>query len=496
MQPYQALEKRFDRLSHVGGAASVLHWDWAAMMPAGGAQARASQLATLAEISHEMLTDARVGDWLAAAEADRGSLDDWQRANLREMRRAYDHATAVGADLVRALSEAESTSEMAWRKAREADDFDQLRPHLEKLVALVRESAQAKADRLGLSPYDALLDQFDPGRRAGEVDRIFDELLGWMPGLLDRVLAKQDREPAPALPEGPFPAERQRALGLELMAVLGFPFDHGRLDVSHHPFSGGVPEDLRITTRYDEADFTESLMAVLHETGHALYEHNLPKDWRHQPVGQARGMSMHESQSLLIEMQACRSRAFLHFAAPIVRKHFDGTGAAWEADNLHRLYTRVKPGLIRVTADEVTYPFHVILRYRLERAMIAGDLAVKDLPEAWRAGMQDLLGLTPEDNRDGCMQDIHWPSGAFGYFPTYTLGALTAAQLFAAAKEADADIEPGIARGDFKPLLAWLGANVHGLGSKLEVGDLVRHATGRPLDASAYKAHLERRYLA
>lgn len=496
MQPYQALEKRFSRLSHVGGAASMLHWDWATMMPAGGAQARAAQLATLAEISHELLTDARVGEWLAAAEAECSALDDWQSANLREMRRAYDHATAVSAELVRARSEAESTAEMAWRQAREANDFSQLCPHLENLVALVRETAQAKADRLGLSPYDALLDGFDPGRRSQEVDRIFGQLLDWLPDLLDRVLARQESEPAPVLPDGPFSVERQRALGLELMTVLGFPFENGRLDVSHHPFSGGVPDDLRITTRYDEADFTESLMAVLHETGHALYEYNLPQDWRHQPVGKARGMSIHESQSLLVEMQACRSRAFLNFAAPIVRRHFDGTGAAWEAENLHRLYTRVRPGLIRVTADEVTYPFHVILRYRLERDMIAGNLAVRDLPEAWRAGMQELLGLAPEDDRDGCMQDIHWPSGAFGYFPTYTLGALTAAQLFAAATQADAGIEPGIARGDFKPLLSWLGANVHGLGSKLEVGELVRHATGRPLDAAAYKAHLERRYLA
>jgi carboxypeptidase Taq len=279
------------------------------------------------------------------------------------------------------------------------------------------------------------------------------------------------------------------------MEVLGFDFAHGRLDESAHPFTGGVPDDVRITTRYDEGDFTKSLMAVLHETGHALYELGLPRAWRYQPVGRARGMTVHESQSLLIEMQACRSRAFLELAAPILREAFGGEGPAWEPENLARIYTEVKPDFIRVDADEVTYPAHVILRYRLEKQMVAGGLEVADLPAAWGAEMKGLLGIVPPNDRLGCLQDIHWPDGAWGYFPTYTLGAMTAAQLFEAAQRADPDVYPGIGRGDFGPLRAWLRSNVHGQGSLLSTEDLLVHATGRPLDAGIYLAHLRARYL-
>jgi carboxypeptidase Taq len=226
-----------------------------------------------------------------------------------------------------------------------------------------------------------------------------------------------------------------------------------------------------------------------------MYERGLPAAWRTQPVGQARGMSVHESQSLLIEMQACRGREFLAFAAPLLREAFGGDGPAWESENLYRHYTRVAPGYIRVEADEVTYPAHVILRYRLERAMIAGDLSLADLPGAWAEGMRRLIGIVPPDDRLGCLQDIHWPDGAWGYFPTYTLGAMTAAQLFAAARAADPDIVPAIARGDFAPLFAWLRANVHGLASLLPTDALLVRATGRPLDTAAFTAHLEARYL-
>jgi carboxypeptidase Taq len=279
------------------------------------------------------------------------------------------------------------------------------------------------------------------------------------------------------------------------MKRLGFDFEHGRLDISLHPFCGGTPDDVRITTRYDETNFTRALMGVLHETGHALYERGLPAAWRRQPVGDARGMSVHESQSLLMEMQACRSREFLEFAAPLLRAAFGGKGKAWEADNLYRVYTQVERGFIRVDADEVTYPAHVILRYRLEKAMVAGDLEIEDLPGEWNRGMRELVGVTPPSDREGCLQDIHWYDGAWGYFPTYTLGAMTAAQLFAAAKRAVPGIPDAIARGDFAPLLGWLRANVHGKASSLSTDALLRAATGSSLDARVYEDHLRRRYL-
>ncbi len=345
--------------------------------------------------------------------------------------------------LVEALSKANAACEAVWREARPKSDFAMIRPRLEEVVRLHREAAEAKAARLGTTPYDALLDAWEPGGRSAEIDRLFEPLARFLRPLLEEVLELQLREPGAVIPEGPFPIPAQRGLCERLMRRVGFDFDHGRLDVSRHPFCGGTPDDVRITTRYDDADFTSSLMGVLHETGHALYERGLPAAWRYQPVGSARGMSLHESQSLLIEMQACRSRPFIAYLAPLAREAFGGHGIAWEPDNLARLYRRVSRSLIRVEADEVSYPAHVILRYKLERAMLAGELAVAELPGAWAEEMERLLGIAPPDDRRGCLQDIHWYDGAWGYFPTYTLGAMTAAQLFDAAQRA----EPALLRG-------------------------------------------------
>jgi carboxypeptidase Taq len=465
------------------------------MMPEGGADVRGDQMATLKVIAHEEMTAPAMADLLSAAEDAAPALDDWQRANLREMRRAWVHAAAVPADLVEALSKAVSVAEMRWRSARAENDFAGLLPDLRRVLDLTREVARIKAAKLGVSPYDALLDEYEPGGASAEIDRVFDDLAAFLPGFIDAVLAKQARGPAALAVPGPFAADKQRELALKLMASLGFDFNHGRLDTSHHPFCGGVPDDVRITTRWDERDFLSGLMAVLHETGHALYERGLPPRWRHQPVGEARGMSAHESQSLLVEMQACRSREFIAYLAPLAAAAFGGDGPAWGADNLYRIYTRVERSLIRVDADEVTYPAHVILRYRLEKAMVAGDLELPDLPAAWNEAMRELVGIVPPDDRTGCLQDIHWPGGAWGYFPTYTLGAMTAAQLFDAATRGDPGIRPAIARGDFAPLMGWLRANLHAKGSLLPMRDLLAQATGKPLDPAIYKQHLRRRYL-
>ncbi|MDE2230100.1 MAG: carboxypeptidase M32 [Alphaproteobacteria bacterium] len=491
---YATLELRFKRLGLVNEAVAMLNWDTAAMMPEGAASARADQLAELKVVAHEMLADPRLPDLLDDAARDR--LDDWQRANLAEMRRLWLHATAVPGTLVAAYSKACSECEMAWRKARPANDYASVQPLLQRVLDLTREVAAAKADKLGTSPYEALLDQFEPGGRVAEIDRLFDHLADRLPALIEGALAAQAARAAPMRPAGPFPVEAQRVAARRLMTRLGFEFDHGRLDQSLHPFCGGTPDDVRITTRYDEADFARALMGVLHETGHALYERGLPAAWRHQPVGEARGMSIHESQSLLIEMQVCRSREFLEFAAPVLRDCFGGSGPAWTAENLYRLGTRVARSLVRVDADEVTYPAHVILRYRLERALIASELELADLPDAWAEGMELLLAVAPPDDRHGCLQDIHWYDGAWGYFPTYTLGAMTAAQLYDAAQRAEPAIPGAIARGDFAPLLTWLRANVHGLGSRFSAREILVRATGKPLDAAIFEAHLRVRYLA
>ncbi|MFN3671076.1 MAG: carboxypeptidase M32 [Bosea sp. (in: a-proteobacteria)] len=493
MSAYAQLSSHFARISALSNAIGILSWDHAAMMPAGAAETRAESMALLQVLRHGMATEPRIGDWLGDAEAD-ASLGEWERANLREIRRQWTVDTALPADLVEASSKAISTCEMRWRQARADSDFAGLLPSLSEVLKLQREIGRAKGGRLGLSPYDALLNDYEPGGRSQRIDALFDDLADFLPGFTQEALEAQARRPRPADPEGPFPVERQRALGLTMMKALGYDFERGRLDVSMHPFCGGADNDVRITTRYDEADFARALMGVLHETGHALYEQGRPQAWLNQPVGQARGMSIHESQSLLVEMQACRSREFLSYAAPLMREAFAAEGPGWEADAIWRRYTRVEPGFIRVDADEVTYPAHVILRYRLEKALIADAMPLSALPEAWNEGMQALLGITPPDDRRGCLQDIHWPSGGWGYFPTYTLGAMSAAQIFEAACQAEPEILPGIGRGDFAPLVSWLRSHIHSQGSLLETDALMTAATGRPLDAGVFKAHLRRRY--
>ncbi|ABS69410.1 Carboxypeptidase Taq [Xanthobacter versatilis] len=492
MSAYSELSAHFTRTAALGNGIGILQWDSDTMMPKGAAETRAESLALLRVLHHGMVTDPRIGDWLAGASGE--DLGPWEQANVREIERQYTVQTALPADLVDAASRASSKCEMAWRKARAEADFPALLPYLEEVLRLQREMGQAKGEKLGLSTYDALLNDYEPGGRSARIDALFDDLAQFLPAFTEQVLEVQSRRPATPPLSGPFAVEAQRALGVEMMRTVGFDFDRGRLDVSTHPFCGGADNDVRITTRYDEANFSKALMGVLHETGHALYEQGRPRDYIFQPVGQARSMSVHESQSLLMEMQACRSREFLTFAAPRMRAAFNGAGPAWEAEALWRSYTRVERGFIRVDADEVTYPAHVILRYRLEKALIGDEMKLSDLPGAWAEGMKTLLGVVPPDDRLGCLQDIHWPSGGWGYFPTYTLGAMTAAQLFDAACKADPSILPGIARGDFAPLLAWLRTNVHSQGSLLETDALLTRATGRPLDASVFKAHLVRRY--
>ena len=492
-EAYRALEARFARTSHIGGALSILQWDHQVMMPPGGSPVRAEQMATLRQIAHELLTSVGTGDLLDEAEQDTAELGPWQAANLREMRRSHRRATAMPTDLVAALVRATTAAEMIWREARPRADFATLRPALEEVVRLTREEAAAKAAALGRAPYDALLDGYEPGLGTAEIDALFEPLAAFLPDFLERVLAHQ----VEALPlEGHFPAARQKALGERLMRALGFDFNHGRLDESLHPFCGGVPDDVRMTARYDETDAATGLMAVLHETGHALYNAGLPKEWRHQPVGKPRSFAVHESQSLLVEMRICRSRPFLAHLAPMLAETFGVGGAAFSVDNLYRQAIRVERGLIRVDADEVTYPLHVILRYRIEKALLAGEIEVADLPAAWNDGMRALLGVVPPDDRLGVLQDIHWPSGAIGYFPCYTLGAILAAQLYEAMIAAVPELPAHIKEGDFRPLLAWLRANIHEQGARYETQELIARATGRPLELKPFLRHLETRYLA
>ncbi|BBK34535.1 carboxypeptidase Taq [Stella humosa] len=493
MNAQARLFDRIRRISILGEATGMLHWDAAAVMPDGGAPARAEQLATLRELSHAMLTATETADLLADAEA--AETDPSALARIGLARRRWHRATAVPGDLVAALSRAGSRCETAWRQARADDDFATVLPFLAEVVARTRDEAAALGQALNLAPYDALLDGYEPGLTAADCTGVFDRLEAFLPDLLGQAIEVQATRPEPIPLEGPFPIADQAGLARRLMVALGFDFHHGRLDVSAHPFCGGIPDDVRITTRYDEADFLKALMGVLHETGHALYERGLPAALRHQPAGEARGMAVHESQSLIVEMQACRSREFTGWMAPLAQAAFGGAGPAWSPDNIRRLVTRVARGLIRVDANEIAYPLHVILRFRLERAILSGELALADLPAAWNDGMAASVGVRPDSDREGCLQDIHWYDGAFGYFPTYTFGALMAAQLFAAASAAVPALQDRLASGDFAPLQGWLATNVHAHGATLSWDEILRRATGRPLDVDLFRRHLERRYL-
>lgn len=495
---YSKLQAHFGRIGQLDEVAAIVEWDQAVNMPETAGAGRARAMAGLTRTRHELLTQPQLEQWFAEA-AQETDLGAWESANLREMRRWHRRARAVPGDLVEAASQAEKTSEQAWRRYRAENDFGQFAPYLERVILLKRQVGEALGQALDCDVYDALMDEYEPGARSAVIDEHFAELGRFLPDFTRRVL-EQQRAIAWQRPRGPFPVEQQRALAWELMGVVGFRREGGRLDVSHHPFCGGVPHDVRITTRYDDADFTSALMGVLHEAGHGKYEQHLPRQWLHQPVGVARGMVLHESQSLLLEMQVCRGAAFLQFLGPRIRAAFArqvaSQPAAYTHENLCRLYTRVQPGLIRVDADEVTYPAHIVLRYELEKALLNGELRVRELPEAWNARMLDLLGLpTLGNDRDGCMQDVHWPSGAFGYFPLYTLGALVAAQLYAAARSARPELVTELSQGRFETLDAWLAEHVWSRASLTSTAEIVEAATGRPLGVDAFVEHLQQRYL-
>ena len=357
-----------------------------------------------------------------------------------------------------------------------------------------------RAAVLKLAPYDAMIEQYDPGSRSADIARVFTDLKSFLKGFIPQALDAQEQRRAKRPLKtfhATFPIDSQKALGQALMTAIGFDFNHGRLDVSHHPFCGGVPSDVRMTTRYNTHEFLSSLMGILHETGHGLYEQNLPKDLSHWPSSKARGMAAHESQSLFQEMQLSRRPEFWEFALPLARLHL-GTehfGDFDAADMLAHVH-HVERGLIRVDADEATYPLHVILRFEIEHDLVTGKLAAKDVPEVWDAKLREYLGLSTIDNpKDGPMQDVHWPSGAFGYFPSYTLGAMMAAQQWAAVERAIPDAGAQIARGDFSGINDWRRTHIWSKASTLSTPALLTAATGEPLSARYFEEHLKRRYL-
>ncbi|HXQ31026.1 MAG TPA: carboxypeptidase M32 [Steroidobacteraceae bacterium] len=492
--PYQQLEEEFRRLHAFRGALALLRWDSAVMMPRGSADVRGEQLAALETECHAILTAPKVSRLIERAQANSQSLEDWKLANLREMRRERDHALATPISLVSRLAKASARAELHWLEARRTNRYADFAPHLAEVVQLIRDRAALLGQHLGLAPYDALVDEFSPGVTSAEIDDLFKSLARRLPTLVREAIELQAAKPSLPL-SGKFPAAKQRALCVDVLKTVGFPFDRGRLDESEHEFTEGMAGDIRITTRFEAGDPFQGLLGALHQTGHAMYDLGLPAQWRDQPVGRNRGMALEESQSLLLEMKVARSRPFLTYVKPLLEKHYGVSGPEWEVENLYRHLTRVHRGLLRADADELTYPAHVLMRYDLEKRLLSGELTVADLPEAWNEAAQTRLGMRPPTDVDGCLQEVHWAVGQFGYFPAYALGSLIAIQLWEKLRSARESLDGEIARGDFAGLFGWLREHVHSVGAKMTVQDLIKDATDRPLSAAPALRYLEAKYL-
>ncbi len=474
----------------LGSAVNTLAWDQETMMPPAAAPLRAEQLSALSAIVHERWTAERIGDLLSACAGEAELRDDADASvNLREWKRDYDRARKIPTALVAEFAKTTSEAMEAWKHARAASDFKAFAPWLEKVVALCRRKAEcwgapaaAEGSQERPTLYDALLDEFEPGMTAAQIERLFTPLRARLTPLIAGI-ASASKPVDDSIHGARVPIERQKAFNVMVAARLGFDLSGGRLDESAHPFSDGAgPGDTRMTTRYRADHFMDALSSTLHETGHSLYEQGLDKARRFgQPLAQAASLGIHESQSRMWENFIGRSRAFWEWALPEAKRAFVPALDRFSVEQAHRAANAVKPSYIRVEADEATYNLHIMLRFDLERALFGGDLSIGDLPGAWNDRMRKDLGLEVKEDRLGCLQDVHWSMGAIGYFPTYTLGNLYAGQMWGRITRDLPDLEIDVARGHFAPLLAWLREHVHAPGRRWSAPELCQRITGAPL---------------
>ena len=489
---WESLRARLRELRDLSATMSLLSWDQEVMLPPRGVPARAGQSAALAGVLHEKLCDDRLGELLQACAGE--AADGLQSAILREARRDRDRAVKVPRSLVKELAEASSLAQQAWVAARRHDDWPAFAPHLARIVELKRREAAAVGG--GEEPYDALLDEFEPGARAAQLAPLFAELRSALVPLAAAIAAAEgrpDERTRPCL--GDFALDAQEALSREVLVAMGFDLEGGRLDVSAHPFTSATsPGDVRLTTHYDRHDLRVGLYATIHEGGHGLYEQGLPPELTGTPLSDCASLGIHESQSRLWENLVGRSREFWLRWAPRVRELFPGPLARADAEALYRAVNVVRPSLIRIEADEITYNLHIVLRFELERALLRGDIETPELPSLWNARMREYLGVAPPNDADGVLQDIHWACGLIGYFPTYTLGNIYAAQFHACAARDLGDLPGAIAGGETAPLLEWLRRKIHARGRLLPAAELCREVTGGGLDSGPFVAYLRAKF--
>ncbi len=495
---YTRLMERSVELGLIGDAAGVLRWDMSTHLPSKANSYRASQLAHLQGMLHRMFTDREVGEWIAACEeaglAEIPAADATHEAaavstNLRGLRRDYDLATKLPKELVEELAKLTGEAYQVWVEARKASDFSQFAPSLEKIVALKRR----EADYLGYKEarYDALMDQYEQGATTRALKPVFTKLLEDLKGVLPQL---RDRTAKAIAPQGPFPQAGQESLNEVIARAVGYDMEAGRIDTTIHPFCTGLgPYDHRILTRYQTDDFFVSMYGILHETGHALYNQGTNPAWHALPAGDAVSLGIHESQSRLWENQVGRSRAFLKHWFGVMCEHLPVLKTS-SVDELWLWANRVRPSYIRVEADEATYHIHIALRFEVEEQLINGGLEVKDVAAFWNERFRDLMGISIEKDSNGCLQDVHWCSGLFGYFPTYTLGSLNAAQLFAAANKQVAGLSDELAAGNYASLLKWLRTNVHEPGRRFTPDELMVRATGETTNPKYYFEYLSAKF--
>ena len=484
---YQELLEHYQRVSNLQKASGVLSWDQQVMMPEGGAPARSQQLSTLSGLQHELLTDDAVGE--ALAELSDTDLTDEQAAVVREIRREYERADAVPQDLIEDLSATSSEAIEVWEGAKADADFSQFAPTLEKLVDLRREYAEhIDPDR---EPYAVLFEEYEPYLDLDTAERVLTRLREELVPLIDAIGDSDVTLPRP-FEGGTYSTDTQEELSRDILDQLNYDWDRGRLDTSSHPFTAGNQYDCRVTTRFLEDDPLSALTATVHEFGHAFYNLGLPQDHYGDPLGTSRDLSVHESQSRLWENHIGRSQAFWESFMPTVEDHL-GVGAS--ADDAYRSVNRVyDDNLIRVEADELTYHMHIVLRFEIERALIGGDLDVSEVPAVWNDKMEEYLGIRPDTDAEGCLQDIHWTNGTFGYFPTYSLGSVLAAQLYDAADAEIGPIDDTVRAGEFDALHEWLTENVHRHGKRYPTGDLIEEATGETYTAEYFLEYVTEKY--
>jgi carboxypeptidase Taq len=490
---YQKLTGRLEELTSLNGIAGILHWDQEVIMPSGGVGFRAKQMSTLAGILHEKSTDPAIGDWLSDLEGQAvDEFDSYQAANIREAKRDYEREVKVPKKLAQEMAELSATGRQVWVKARQENRFEDFAPNIKRWIELRKEWAcHVEPEK---TVYDANIDAYERGGSTEKFEKIFEKVKKELIPLV-KAIEENGKEPDSSFLDGDFPTEKQKELGQQISEDIGFAFDKGRMDVSVHPFCGGShPTDVRITTRYRSDNFVESLYAVIHETGHGLYEQGRMERDRDLPVSEHLSMGIHESQSLFWERMIAQSESFCHCYLPKFKEAFPEKLKDISVKKFYEGINLSEPSMIRVEADEVTYPLHIILRFEIEKGLFDGSMSPDDLPEIWNDKMETYLGIRPKTDTEGVLQDIHWSMGSFGYFPSYTLGAMYACQFFNTLKKQDTGIEDKIKLGNFTDIKKWLNESIHQKGRLYSTDDLVTQVTGEPLNPDYFIKYLKDKY--